>query len=95
MATYLLINCVFLAVTLLLLRVRRVNKAQVISLLALLVLTAIFDSIIIWLGIVGYNSDKILGIFIGNAPIEDFFYALFAVLVAPAIWEGLKGQKHA
>lgn len=56
---------------------------------ALLVLTAtaIFDNYIIGTGIVAYQESAISGVKIGLAPIEDFGYAIAAILGLPAIWE--------
>ena len=93
MDTYLLVNIVFLCAVLLVLRTTSVNRAQLVTLGILLVMTAVFDSIIVGLGIVSYDSTKILGWYIGNAPIEDFFYAIFAVLVIPVIWHKI-GVSH-
>jgi lycopene cyclase domain-containing protein len=53
----------------------------------LVVLTAVFDNVIIGLDIVGYDPQRILGIYIYKAPVEDFFYALLAVYVVPALWQ--------
>jgi lycopene cyclase domain-containing protein len=61
--------------------------------LALLVLTLIFDNIIIALGVVGYDSTKLLGVYAGIAPIEDFMYAILAVIMITALWQRL-GRKH-
>ena len=92
MATYLLVNILFMAVVLLLLRakLRRPTKQWLVVLIILFVMTAVFDSIIVGLSIVSYDPSKILGIFVGFAPIEDFFYALFACLVVPLVWNGVK-----
>lgn len=97
MATYLILNIVFMIVVIALLRMKpaRPSKRTLITLVILLVMTAVFDSIIIALSIVDYNPDKILGLYIGFAPIEDFFYALFAVIVVPLIWNGLALRKKA
>ena len=65
---------------------KKPNKSWWITLAILLVLTAVFDSIIIWAGIVGYDTQKILGLYVGKAPVEDFFYALLAVLIVPTLW---------
>lgn len=73
--------------------IKKPTKSWVITLGALLVLTAIFDSIIIWAGIVGYDSHKILGLYIGFAPIEDFFYAILAVLIVPILWNVFDTKK--
>lgn len=92
MATYLILNLVFLAAVMLILRVplRRPSRAAWITCLVILVLTAVFDSVIIGLGIVGYDTDKILGIMIGLAPIEDFFYAVLAVILVTTLWHKLE-----
>ncbi len=50
-------------------------------------MTAVFDSLIVWSGIVAYDSSLILGLRVGIAPIEDFFYAIAAILVVPALWK--------
>jgi lycopene cyclase domain-containing protein len=93
MATYLTLNLLFIAVVLVALRIKpsRPSIPWVVTLIALLVLTAIFDSLIINAGIVAYDSSKLLGIYIGSAPIEDFFYAVLAIILIPAIWHKLGG----
>jgi lycopene cyclase domain-containing protein len=89
MATYVIVNIIFIAIVLLLLRERpgRPSRASLITLAILLALTAVFDSIIVGLSIVGYDASKIIGLYIGNAPIEDFFYAVLAVIVVPTLWQ--------
>lgn len=62
------------------------------TLAILLVTTVVFDSLIIAAGIVGYNLDAILGVYIARAPIEDFAYAVVAALFVPYLWERL-GKK--
>ena len=57
-----------------------------LTLLVLLVFTAVFDNLIIGAGIVAYDPAKISGIMIGIAPIEDFAYTVAAVLVLPTLW---------
>lgn len=54
--------------------------------LALIALTAVFDNVIIGLGIVDYDPALILGVTVGLAPVEDFSYTLGAVLLVPAVW---------
>ena len=94
--TYLILNIAFLLTLLLFLPVTRkpIPKAFWITLAAVAVLTAIFDPIIIALDIVDYDPSKILGLTIFGAPIEDFFYALYAVIIVPLIWNKL-GATHA
>lgn len=52
----------------------------------LLVLTAIFDSVMIAVGLFSYAEEKILGLRIGLAPLEDFSYPVAAVILLPALW---------
>lgn len=95
MATYLLVNLVFLLAVLAAYRIRprKPSKAWLLTLAGLLVMTAVFDSLIVGFGIVGYDTDKILGVYIGNAPIEDFFYAVLAVILVPTVWK-LMEKRH-
>lgn len=93
MVTYLVLNLVFLAAVLGTMRLARVPinwKRTAITINILIVFTAIFDSFIVSLGIVGYDTSKTLGITIGYAPIEDFFYAVLSSILVPAIWRILK-----
>ena len=79
MVTYLLLNLIFLAAVLATLRLARVPirwKHTGITIAILLVFTAVFDSFIVSLGIVGYDTSKTLGVTIGSAPVEYFFYAV-------------------
>ena len=86
--TYLVVNLIFLVCIAVLFsqHLQKPNKTWFISLVALIVLTAIFDSLIVWASIVGYDPTKILGLYIGFAPIEDFFYAILAIVIVPALW---------
>ncbi len=69
---------------------RRTGKmcvaAAVASAAVLLVLTAVFDNLMISAGLFGYSADKISGAMIGRMPLEDFAYPLGAVLLLPALW---------
>jgi lycopene cyclase domain-containing protein len=92
--TYLALNAVFLLVALATAGVawsrgridRRMLSAAGIALVAVLGLTAVFDNIMIGLGLFTYNPDRILGLKLGLAPIEDFGYPLAAVIGLPALW---------
>lgn len=74
---------------------KRPSRAWWITLGALLLLTLVFDNLIIWAGIVGYDTSKILGVFLGYAPLEDFFYALLAVIVVPVFWKRFNKEEAA
>jgi lycopene cyclase domain-containing protein len=86
--TYLIVNVIFLVcITVLFMQhLAKPTKSWWMTLLILLILTAVFDSILVGMSIVGYDTDRILGVYIGNAPIEDFFYAVMAVIIVPALW---------
>lgn len=93
--TYLLLNLAFL-VTLIMFMPKKLKKPPVawwITLGGLLVLTAIFDPLIIYFNIVEYTPEKILGLKLFGAPIEDFFYALYASCIVPLIWNRI-GEKY-
>lgn len=94
MATYIIVNIVFVVVTFIVLRIKvhSPSKKWFAMLLVLLVLTAIFDSMLVYFSIIDYAPEKILGIRIGYAPVEDFFYAIYAALVVPFIWNKLGGR---
>ncbi|WP_296666852.1 lycopene cyclase domain-containing protein [Demequina sp.] len=57
--------------------------------LVLIALTAVFDNVIVGLGIVAYDDAHISGVRVGAAPIEDFSYTLGAVMLIPAVWTWL------
>lgn len=67
-------------------RPRRRIAALFLTLAVLLALTAIFDNVIVGLGIVGYDEAKISGVLVGVAPLEDFAYTVAAVFALPALW---------
>ena len=54
--------------------------------IALLITTAVFDNVMIGIGLVAYNPDLISGAFVGIAPLEDFAYAIAAVVLLPSLW---------
>ncbi len=63
------------------------------TLSAILLLTVLFDSLIIAAGIVGYDTARILGVYIGRAPIEDFAYAVASVVLVVLIWEYCENKR--
>jgi len=87
--TYLLLTTSVLAaafVYLLLMRSYIASKPLVAASAVMLLITAIFDNVIIATGIVAYDEAKISGIKIGVAPIEDFAYTVVALLVVPTLF---------
>ena len=53
---------------------------------ALLVLTAVFDNVMIATGLMVYEPGHLTGVLIGEAPLEDFAYPLAGLLLLPALW---------
>jgi lycopene cyclase domain-containing protein len=54
--------------------------------IVLLLTTAVFDNVMIGVGLVDYDPDRISGAFVGIAPLEDFAYAIAAVVLLPSLW---------
>ena len=56
------------------------------ALAIMVVLTAIFDNLMIYAGLFDYGQHTLTGVRIGLAPIEDFFYPVCAVLFVSGLW---------
>ena len=95
--TYWTLNAVFLAAVALVaiaaLISRRSPSWRAVGLAAipLLILTAIFDNVLVGTGIVGYDPTLISGAKIGVAPLEDFAYTIAALVLLPSVWSLLGG----
>lgn len=100
MTTYLLLALAVLvpvaavALVVLLRAGRAVLLPALVAVGVLVVATALFDSLIVGAGIVGYDPARILGIRIGAAPIEDFAYPVAAGLALPALWHVLGRRRR-
>ena len=100
--TYTLLNLVFLVPAAILAIVatrraddrRRFLRGLGLTLLVVLALTAVFDNVMIGIGLVAYEAEHLSGLFIGIAPIEDFSYAVFAALVLPSSWSLLRPSRR-
>jgi lycopene cyclase domain-containing protein len=102
--TYLALNAVFLGVVAVvaIVALRRGSPihwaAIALAAAALLVTTAVFDNVMIGVGLVGYDDARISGLFVGIAPIEDFAYAVAAAVLLPALWhltaQGAPGHRR-
>lgn len=92
--TYLLLNAGFLLVAAACAAVaawrgllpRRYVAATGIALAVVLVLTAVFDNVMISAGLFAYDPAHIAGLFVGSAPIEDFAYPVAAAVLLPSVW---------
>lgn len=56
-----------------------------LTLLSTLVLTAVFDNVIISVGLVAYDDALLSGVRIGIAPIEDFAYTVAVVVIVTCV----------
>lgn len=98
--SYLALNTIFLGLAALTAAValwrrpsaRRLYAASGLALVAVLLLTAVFDNIMIGVGLVAYEPALISGLFVGIAPVEDFAYPVAAALLLPAVWSLLGGD---
>ena len=54
--------------------------------LVLIALTAVFDNIMIAVGLFSYPPEHLSGLRIGLAPLEDFAYPLCAAFLVPALF---------
>lgn len=87
MATYALLTSIFALSLLVVVGVRfRQWRAWWLTAVVLMSLTIVFDSVIVRLGIVGYNDAKRFGINLGYAPIEDYLYTIMALFLVPSLW---------
>lgn len=98
--TYALIVLPFAAVTVVavLLTLRRPRfaprmAASGLAAVVLVVLTAVFDNVMIAAGLFTYPPEQISGVRIGLAPIEDFSYAVCAAFFVPAVFTLLPGPR--
>jgi lycopene cyclase domain-containing protein len=93
MATYLILNASVLALLIafaLWAGLFRRSKPVMSAVVILGLLTAVFDNLIIKAGIVVYDTAKISGLYLVQAPIEDFAYTLGAVLVVALLWNAME-----
>jgi lycopene cyclase domain-containing protein len=87
--TYLALNLVFMLVAFVsLILISRKNPWRAIgfTMIWMILMTLVFDNVIIALGIVGYDENKISGLLLGLAPIEDFSYTVVYVLAVGILW---------
>lgn len=65
-------------------------KPLIVAASVMLLLTLVFDNLIIGTGIVDYDPEKISGVRLGVAPIEDFAYTLVALVLIPSLFNFLR-----
>ncbi|WP_332310027.1 lycopene cyclase domain-containing protein [Agromyces laixinhei] len=67
--------------------------AAMVAVGALIVLTAVFDTLMIAAGLFAYSDAHIVGVRVGLAPIEDFAYPIAGLLLLTALWS-LTGRRR-
>ncbi|WP_456785742.1 lycopene cyclase domain-containing protein [Cellulomonas sp. P5_C5] len=73
---------------------RRLRAVPILlTVLVLCVLTAVFDTLMIAADLYVFDPDKILGVRIWGAPLEDFAYAIAAAVGMPVLWVVLGRRK--
>lgn len=99
--TYTLFNLFFLipaAALLMLARARTPGFSRDgfwVCLVGLVILTVIFDNLMIAAGLFFYANEHTLGLRLGLMPVEDLAYVVFTALALPALWEllGTGGER--
>lgn len=70
-------------------------RAVAITVVALFVLTAVFDNVMIGMGLFHYSPEHLTGLRVGLAPLEDFAYPLAGALLLPSLWTVLRRRRRA
>jgi small toxic polypeptide LdrA/B/C/D len=97
--TYAMLDLIFLAAALAVAGVaaagtprrRRARSSALIPAIGItvaitLVLTAVFDNLMIALGLFSYEPGLLLGVRLGLVPVEDFAYPIAAAILLPSLW---------
>ncbi|MBO2989407.1 lycopene cyclase domain-containing protein [Leucobacter tardus] len=58
----------------------------VVAATVLVVLTVVFDNVMILADLFQFDHDQLIGIYLGVAPIEDLSYPLCTAILLPAVW---------
>ena len=66
---------------------RRWWLATAVTAAALMVLTAVFDTVMIRADLFRYDASALIGLRIGLTPVEDLAWPLVAAVLLPVLWE--------
>ena len=66
---------------------RRWWLATAVTAAALMVLTAVFDTVMIRADLFRYDASALIGLRIGLTPVEDLAWPLVSAVLLPALWE--------
>jgi lycopene cyclase domain-containing protein len=73
--------------------VREWGLPMVIAAVALIVMTAIFDTVMIAVGLFHNDQQALIGLAIGLAPVEDFAYPIAGAILLPSLWLLIPGRR--
>jgi lycopene cyclase domain-containing protein len=68
--------------------------AVAIAGVAIMILTGVFDNLMIGSGLMTYGGTQISGILVGVAPLEDFAYPLAGLILLPSVWSLTGGSRE-
>ena len=106
LSTYPLISVVFLALAAAVLvagLVRAPDRARlsarwtlpaVVTGVVLVVLTAVFDNLMIAAGLMTYAASAISGVHVGLVPVEDLAYPIAGLMLLPGLWLLLRSRSQ-
>ena len=63
------------------------------TIVVLVVLSAVFDSLMIAADLFYYAPEMLVGLHIGLAPLEDFSYPLAGAILLPSLWALLRSSR--
>lgn len=103
--TYLLMSLPFLGVSLIFFAIgalharrrgtaRRYFSSWAAATAALLILTAVFDNVMMAAGFFDYGIERISGLRLGLMPVEDFLYPVAGALLLSGVWQLLSGPRE-
>lgn len=68
--------------------------AIALTVAALVILTAVFDTAMIATGLFHYSPAHLIGLRIGLAPLEDFAYPIAGAVLLPTLWAALRARRR-
>jgi lycopene cyclase domain-containing protein len=74
--------------------VRRWWAPALVAGVTVIVLTAIFDNVLIAVGMFSYAREHISGLHVGAAPVEDFAYPIAGLILLPSLWSLLRSRRR-
>ena len=100
--TYIALNAAFIAISVVVLAIavltRRLTRESALAIIGttaiVFIMTAVFDNLMIAVGLFEYSSAHTSGLRIGLAPLEDFGYPLAGALLLPALWALFGGAEE-